>query len=266
MTAKELYQAGQLSDAIGAVTAEVKANPADTQKRGFLAELLCFQGNVERADLQLDVMAKQDTASALGISLFRQTLRGELARRQFFGEGRLPEFLDVPPDHLRLTLEASVALRTGDAAEAVRLLEQAEAARPAVAGDCDGQAFDDLRDLDDLTAGFFEVITSSGKYYWVPTERVVEITFHAPERPRDLIWRRASMTVADGPEGDVYVPAIYVPPAGVELDEPTLLGRATDWLGGDGEPVRGVGQRILLVGDEARPLLQITELSFRQES
>ena len=29
------------------------------------------------------------------------------------------------------------------------------------------------------------------------------------QTPRDLFWRRASMTVREGPEGDVYIPVIY---------------------------------------------------------
>ena len=36
----------------------------------------------------------------------------------------------------------------------------------------------------------------------------------------------------------------------------------TDWRGGEGEPVRGFGQRLLLLGDEARPILEIAEITF----
>jgi protein involved in temperature-dependent protein secretion len=41
-----------------------------------------------------------------------------------------------------------------------------------------------------------------------------------------------------------------------------MLGRSTDWRGGDGSPVRGIGQRTLLVDDDARPLLEIGTLRF----
>ena len=46
-----------------------------------------------------------------------------------------------------------------------------------------------------LTAGSFEVLTTTGKYYWIPTERVATVEFHPPKRPRDLLWRRATMSV-----------------------------------------------------------------------
>lgn len=255
------YQAGKLQDAIDAMNAEVRANPGDIDRRGFLAELLCFEGNLERADKLLDLMGTQDPSVAVGVTLFRQQVRAEMARQEFYRDGRLPEFLGDPPDHLKLHLEAAVALREGDGADAARLLDAAEEQRPKVSGVCNGKAFDDLRDLDDTTAGFYEMLTSTGKYYWVPTERVTSLEMHRPQRPRDLIWRRASVEVAEGPDGDVYIPVIYAG-AGPEVDERTKLGRVTEFVGGDGSPTRGVGQRTFLIGEEAVPILEIQSLTI----
>ncbi len=47
-SAKELLAAGRLNDAIQAMNDEVKRNPTDIQRRGFLAELLCASGRLER--------------------------------------------------------------------------------------------------------------------------------------------------------------------------------------------------------------------------
>jgi type VI secretion system protein ImpE len=261
-TAKELFEAGRLDDAIKALNEVVKANPRAIDPRGFLAELLCFTGNLERADLQLDIIAEQDPKLAMGVALFRQLIRGEQARRQFFADGRAPELLDAPPEHLKLHIEASVLVRGGNNAEAAELLAKAEEARPQVKGTLDGRAFDDMRDLDDLTASFFEVITSNGKYYLIPMERVASVEFRAPQRPRDLIWRPAQMSVVDGPDGEVFLPAIYVPPSGSSVDTAGLLGRSTDWVGGDNAPVRGIGQRTFLVGEESVPILQLGKIEF----
>jgi type VI secretion system protein ImpE len=261
-TAKELFEAGRLDDAIKALNDVVKTNPRAIDPRGFLAELLCFNGNVDRADLQLDIIAEQDPKLAMGVALFRQLIRGEQARRQFFSDGRAPELLDAPPEHLKLHVEASVLLRESKVKEAAELLAKAEETRPAVKGTLDGRAFDDMRDLDDLTAPFFEVITSNGKYYLIPIERVASVEFRAPQRPRDLIWRPAQMSVVDGPDGEVFLPAIYVPPSGAAVDAAALLGRSTDWVGGDGVPVRGVGQRTFLVGEESVPIMQLGKLEF----
>lgn len=251
-----------MNDAISALNEEVRQHPADRKSRVFLSELLCFAGNLERADKQLEVLQSQFPDAAVNISLLRQMVRGEEARQQFFSEGRAPELLTEPTPAMALHLEASVCLREGNGAEANELLEKAESERVAVSGTCDGVKFDDFRDLDDLVGPFFEVITSTGKYFWIPTERVVEIECYEPTSALDLLWRRVRMVVRDGPDGDVYIPAIYA--AGGEVEEAARLGRVTEWTGGDGEPTRGVGLRTFLVGESARTILECSEISFEE--
>jgi type VI secretion system protein ImpE len=227
----------------------------------LLSELLCFAGDLQRADKQLDTIMQQSPETAMQVTLRRQLVRAETARQQFFGQGRLPEFLAEVSPVTRLHLDASIALREGSGVEAARLLDQAEEQRAPVAGECDGDRFEDMRDMDDLTASFFEVLTSTGKYYWVPIEKVELIEFHAPQRPIDLVWRRAHMVVSEGPDGEVYLPTIYAETS--EQDDNQLrLGRGTDWTGGDGTPVRGKGQRMFLIGEEGKSIMQIERLQF----
>jgi type VI secretion system protein ImpE len=263
LSAKELLEAGQLRDAIKAMTDEVKRNPTDVQRRGLLAELLCVGGSLERADAQLEVIVQQDPKAAVSVALLRQLIRAATARHDFYASGRLPEFLDQPPAHVQRCVEASIHIREKRLAEAMRLLAEAEEQRPRATGTCNGRPFDDLRDLDDLTAGVFEVLTSTGKYYWIPVERVRSIEFRAPERPRDLIWRRAAMSVASGPDGEVFLPGTYCPDGG-EADERALLGRITEWRGGDGAPMRGVGQVCFLVGEESVPIMQMETVTVTE--
>ena len=49
MNASEYFQVGQLNEALAAVKDEIRKNPTDQARRGFLAELLCFAGDLERA-------------------------------------------------------------------------------------------------------------------------------------------------------------------------------------------------------------------------
>jgi type VI secretion system protein ImpE len=69
------------------------------------------------------------------------------------------------------------------------------------------------------------------------------------------------MIVRDGPDGEVFLPALYAG-ASAESDNRLRLGRMTEWRGDDNEPVRGAGQRIFWVGGEERPILEIKTLSF----
>jgi type VI secretion system protein ImpE len=266
MNAHDHFQAGSLPEAVAAGLEDVKMNPSDVGKRRFLCELLCFTGDLERADRQLDFLTQQVSENAdelVSISLFRQLIRGEQARQQFYSAGRLPEFLnnEVAP-HLRRRLEAAVLLREGNQAQAAALLTQAEEERPKVHGACNGQPFDDLRDLDDLTASFFEVLTSTGKYYWIPIDSVESVAFLAPVRPRDLLWRRARMIVHMGPDGEVFLPALYAG-AGADPDDRVRLGRTTEWRGE--APVRGFGQRMFLIGNDAQSILELQTLSIDRE-
>ncbi len=261
-----LFREGRLAEAVAAANAGVRHAPADVGARLLLAELLLFAGNLERADVILDACGDLDPLVAVVVAEFRQLVRGEVARRQLFRDGRVPEFLGEPTAAQRASLAALVALRAGDAAEAGRLAAAAEAARTRPSGTAAGMPFDDLRDGDDILAGTFEVITTTGKYFWIPAERVTLLQFHPPKRPRDLYWRRATMQVAEGPDGEVYLPALYAATADPAADPPAdalRLGRATDWqpMPGDG-PVRGVGAVTFLIGEEASTMMELGTLSF----
>jgi type VI secretion system protein ImpE len=259
MTPAELYKAGQLNAAIEAALADVKKNPTDTDKRGFLCELLGFAGEWERIDKQLDALVRQDPELAMGVGLYRQLVRAELARQRCFEEGQVPEFLKEPPETLKLHLRATICLREGDLAGAEELLGQAEEQRIPFSGRCNGDPVADFRDVDDVTASFFEVLTSTGKYYWVPYLDVVALALHSPARPRDLLWRRATLDVRDGPSGEVFLPALY-PLTFRTGDEQLRLGRATDWREADSKTARGIGLRMFLVDDEAMTIMQLQEL------
>jgi len=259
-TVGALFRAGKLAEAVDAANQAVRKAPTDIAARVLLAELLVFAGNLERADVILDAASQVEPEAAMVVAEFRQLLRADMARRQLRRDGRVPEFLGDPTDVQRRQLAALVALRAGDMAEAARLAAETEAARPRVAGTSKGTAFDDFRDADDLAAGSFEVLTTTGKFFWIPTERVESVVFHPPKRSRDLMWRRATMSVRGGPDGDVYLPAVY----GSEdaaLADALKLGRETDWID-DGGPVRGVGQRLFLVGEEAVGIMDLATLEF----
>ena len=264
MGVSELFAEGRLHEAIEELVAEVKGRPADADRRGLLAVLLCYAGDLERADRQLDALGRVAPETEVGVALMRQLLRAEMWRQEFHRAGRLPSFLGKPDAACQRHLRASVLLRDGDGPGARAELAAAEEARRELSGQADGAPFDDFRDLDDLTASLLEVLTSTGKFYWIPLADVQELVLHPPERTRDLLWRRVTLSVADGPEGDVYLPALYAP-LDPQDEEPILLGRKTDWSGdpeGGLAPMRGRGLRTFLVGQEARTVHELRHLVF----
>ena len=93
MTAKELLDAGHLSAAVEQVNQEVRLHPIDSRLRTFLFELLCFAGDFQRAERQLDVISQQDAKAEVGVQVYRNVLIAEKARRRLFAEGLCPRFL-----------------------------------------------------------------------------------------------------------------------------------------------------------------------------
>jgi type VI secretion system protein ImpE len=264
MGAAEHYKAGRLQDAIQAAVEDVKKAPLDVERRSFLAELLCVAGDLDRADAQLEALQKTGSAGP-GVAMMRQLVRGERARHEFHGQGRLPEFVTQPSAATQLALRASIAIRDGDLAGAAELLAQHEEQRAKPRGRCDGAAFEDVRDADDLTAGVLEVLSSTGKFFWIPFDALAEIELDKPTRPIDLLWRAASISMRGGSDGRVHVCTTYAS-HGARPDDAARMARSTDWIGNDGEPVRGVGAKTLLVGEEPKTLLEIRRLEFEAAS
>lgn len=254
----DLFQAGRIDAAVATATQAVRRAPNAIAARLLLAELLLFTGKLDRADLLLDAAATIDPSAALPIAEFRQLLRAEMARRQLWQEGRVPEFLGEPSSTEKALLAAIVAAQAGGAQRAAEHAAAAESLREKVPVRIGTRDFADFRDADDLCAGILELLTTTGKYFWVPLARVATVALHPPRRPRDLFWRRATLVVENGPEGEVYLPAIYATPA---ASDALRLGRETDWTGD--VPVRGIGQRLFLAGDEGFGMMELGTLRFR---
>lgn len=258
-TAGDAFKAGDIEGAVANATAAVKAAPRDAGARWVLAEMLLFAGEFERADRSLDAVIEETPSPT--VMEFRQMLRAEVTRRQVLAEGRVPKFQgEDPTEAQKAAARAVTLLRAGDGAAAAAAAAEVEALRPRVPGRIGDAAFDDLRDADDVFAAMIEVYTLSGEYMWVPTERLRALSFDAPKRPRDLYWRRCSIEMKDGQEGVVYVPAIYGW-TGKDAPNPLRLGRGTEWIG-HGGAVRGLGMREFLIGEDAKSLAELTELTF----
>ena len=263
-TALEHYRNGSLTDAVAAATAAVKAHPEDAASRTLLCVFLCFRGEWERVDNQLDVLATQATEFGRGANLFRQLVRGEMARREFFEQGRVPQCAGEMDENLEQVLQATISLRMGEDDAAARQLEQAEDVRASCPGVCDDDAFEDIRDMDDVTAPYLEAVTVSGDYMWLPFSTISSVGFLPVETLRDVIWRPARVEGHRGSTGMFYVCSRYYGSHDVD-DERLALGQATDWSERDGI-VRGVGLKTIMVGESCRTVFEIENIEMSRES
>lgn len=262
MKAKELLDAGRLSDAIEELNQEVKSQPANAHLRIFLFELLCFQGAYDRAQKQLDVIATQSgqVGTDLAVQVYRNLLQAEKTRQQVFQDGTLPKFFQTPPAYIdRYVVLAKKIQHAPD--EIGEVLAQAEEMSPAVSGRMNDQAFASFRDSDDRVGPILEVFQGSD-YLWLPWEQIKRLEISEPKKLRDLIWIHARIESHEQVLGDVFIPALYVFSHQHENDR-VKLGRMTEWQSIAEQMVVGTGLRLFLVDEREFSLLGVRQLEFQ---
>ena len=195
----------------------------------------------------------------VGVRAYRNLLDAERARAKLFAEGLRPHFPLDPPEAVRAHLEALDHARAGRGDEA-RAKIDAVPGSPELRGVANGEAFEGVRDADDLLGPVLEVFAPAG-YCWVPWEQVQFLEVPPPTGLRDLLWAPAKLASFDGQLGEVFLPCLY-PGSAADPDGAIRLGRVTDWREGPGGLVRGVGRRLLLVGESARTLQEIGTLQL----
>ncbi|MCI0704976.1 MAG: hypothetical protein L0241_28280 [Planctomycetia bacterium] len=258
MTATDLFCASRLRDAIDTQLSKVRAAPTDHPARLFLFELFVFAGDLAGARRQLDLLRDDDPQHSAAIEQFRNALDAETRRRAVFAGVEHPKYLGVVPDHVRLRLEALPYLARDEHTEARKRLDEANAIPPAT-GTLNGNPFAGLSDADERFGTVLEVFGPGGVYSWVTLEQVESITLNSPQAPRDILWRPAHLSVVDGPEADVLLPGLY-PGTHEHSDDEVRLGRATEWVGADGEVPRGAGGRAFLTGNAVIKFVDLTTL------
>jgi type VI secretion system protein ImpE len=231
MTAVDLYRSGRLDEAIQALGTALRDNPADTQRRTFLFELLAFAGDYDRAEKQLDILSDAGKEAELGVLVLRGALYAERHRQEMFASGRFPESGITPK---------------------------------APSGTINGKPFNTLADADPRIGARLEVL-AAGQYMWLPLEHVQSISAEAPKRLRDLLWIPAMVRVGpalrDLDLGEVLIPVI-TPLASAHPDGSVRLGQMTEWQELEDGREAPVGQKLFLVDDEEFPILELRELEI----
>src|SRR5580658_294171 len=237
MNAQDLYRAGRLTEALTALSAEVRENPTDARRRTFLFELLCFAGEYGRADKQLEVLGQAGPTSEIGVMLYRSALYAERQRQDLFTRGEYPQ--------------------KGDAAETQR------------AGVLNGRPVKSFADADPRIGPRLELF-AAGNYLLLPLEHVASIQIMPPKRLRDLLWTPAAVRTTPsfkGTElGEVLLPVLS-PFAWQNPDDAVRLGRATVWEAQEGyDDQVPVGQKMWLADDEEIPFLELRSIEFNPAS
>jgi type VI secretion system protein ImpE len=226
MNATELFRAGKLSEAVLAVSAELRDRPDDAKRRTFLFELLCFAGDYDRAEKHLHVLSQSGPSSEMGVLLYRGVLAAERARQETFQKEEYSTASEETP----------------------------------FSGTLNGQPFESLSDADPRIGARLETY-AAGTYLWIPFAHIASLEMQAPRRLRDLLWIPATLRTGPGFKGtelgEVLIPALS-PLSWRHPDDAVRLGRATVW--DDEIPY---GQKMLVVDGEDVPLLEVRSLKIQ---
>ena len=253
-----LIKQGELISATERAIAILRDDPANADVRAAYIELLCIQGALEKADQQLDMMVRQHPDFLVGAVNLRQLIRAASARQDFYQGGMTATLFSEPDQMFEALLALRLALKEQDYAAAAKAAAQMEAARPAVSFELNGNAVSELRDIDDSLGAYLELFGTDGKYYLAKFSEIDSLQLKKPESLLDLVWRRAEIVIKDGPQGEVFVPITYVD--SVKVSE--RLGKDTTWQQLHEQLVTGIGQKMLLVGEQALALSDIQHLSL----
>lgn len=256
-TAEILFKEGRLKEAIDAQLNTVKKAPNDKEARFYLAELAAFEHDWERVDRQLDSVLLQCEHLAELPLLFRQLVRGEVFRDEVINQGRAPEIIVPLDDFTRNQIALCNAIRLGNWDDVKSIQDMNDGTVP-VKGQVDGKSFEVMTDLDDRFRGIAEVITATGKHFWIPWHEFASIRFSPPKRPLDLLWRKAEVSVRDRLDGEVYFPVRY--PKNALANDTDQLGRTTNWHELGELVYVGTGQRELQFGELPKSILDIHEI------
>ena len=195
-------------------------------------ELLCFSGDFDRAEKQLNILEQEGNKdSMLATLLYKTALAGERMRAGMFENKSYPKH----------AVNGKTTL---------------------VRGKLNGKEFMTLSDADPRIGAKLELF-AAGDYLWISFEDIASIHIEPPKRLRDLFWIPAK--VGTGPSfrsrelGEILLPALS-PLSWQHSDDEVKLGRVSEWCEDEQSEVAPFGQKNLLVDGEEFPLLEVREL------
>ncbi|PKI05263.1 virulence protein, SciE type [Shewanella sp. 11B5] len=253
---QQMLQSGQLQDAIQLVETKLKDDPMNIDLKGQHVELLCINGELERADKQLNFLVQKHPDFLIGAANLRQLIRAEQARQDFMAGKAVPQLFAESDAHVEALMKLRLAMV--DAQDDVtQCANSLETLRPEINLVLNDITHQEIRDLDDTLGGFIEIFGTDGNFYLAQLSEIDYINFKPVTSLLEMVWRRADLAIKNGPSGEAHIPMIY---GGSETDA-QKLGRETDWHEIATNVVAGKGLKMWFVDDNAIALNQITKVT-----
>jgi len=262
MNPQEALSAGDVAACKAAQMERVRSAPGDAKERAFLAQIFMVEGDWDRAEKQLKMLADLEADAIDLVTDYCAALAAERMRVDVMAGKVSPSIMGEPGAWLAKMVEALRLDASGAAADAYALRSEAFAEAPATPGSIDGKAFQWLSDADNRFGPVLEAVMN-GEYHWIPFDAIATLTFEPPRDLRDMVWTVGIVTLTNGGEWPVLVPTRY--PASDSMaggEDGHALARRTDWSVLHEDHYAGVGQRMLASDEDDIALLDVRELTF----
>ncbi len=254
---QQLLRNAKLTQAMESVIGAIKSNPKDPGLRSQFIELLCIDGQLERADQQLMQAIKLFPEFVAGASQIRHMLKAAQAREDFSKGGATANFLGGRDEQYQKLLELNLAIYHDKQDDIPRLSDELEALRPQASLTINGKSYLDVRDIDDSLGGFIELFSSTGNYYLAPIDQINYLTIKPANNLLETLWRPVEFEIEGVIEGEAHLPLTYLH----ACSEAHKLGKETDWKPVYQQQVfQGLGQKIWLADESAIAITSITEI------
>lgn len=254
---KEMLQQGRLTEVIAHIETVLRDDPLNADLKSTLIELLCINGELERADKMLNGIVQKHPDFLVGALNLRQLIRAEQSRQDFINGKGIPNIFGKSDAHTKAFMALRLAINEGEQAVITKAGAALETARPQLALTINEQAHSEVRDLDDSLGGFIEIFGTDGKYYVAQLAEIEYIHFKPVNSIIEQVWRRVELSIKDGPSGEAHIPVVY----GASVSDAEKLGRETDWHQSAPEVMTGVGQKMWFVDDQALPMTEFTRIN-----
>ncbi|WP_038891236.1 type VI secretion system accessory protein TagJ [Vibrio campbellii] len=257
-TWKNALSEGNLQQAITLIIKDIKASPKDAGLRSSFIELLCIDGDFERADDQLIQSIKLFPEYLSGASQLRHMVKAAQARKDFTGGAATAQFIEFDQQANELVVDLNLAIKNEEFDHGYELAQSLENMREQKRFLQGTREFEDVRDIDDRLSGYIELFSTAGNYFLVPIKNIKQLDIKQASSMLEHVWRPVEFDIEGLGEGEGHMPLTYID----SITDAQKLGRETDWRQlGESELFVGLGQKCWLVGDKALPIFELNTLS-----
>ncbi|CAG2141217.1 Protein of avirulence locus involved in temperature-dependent protein secretion [Ralstonia mannitolilytica] len=255
--AAALQQRGSVAQALQNAEMRVLKQPGAFAERWQLFQWLCVMGDWPRALKQLQVATQLMPDFAQTARVYRDLIRAEVFRCDVIKGAREPGALLPAPDWMTPLRNALALAEAGDVNGADHCRQQAFSEVVESRGVLDGTRFVWITDSDTRFGPTFEIV-SGGRYAWLPFAQMRKLEMVPVAGLLDLVWRSATLTLADGTVCRGFTPARY--PGSEHGGDALKLARETHWSEVGQTGVVALGQKTWMTSAGDVGLLDVSSL------